>query len=469
MVNVLNSFYGGVSRDDTLFNQGEYVYADGFDITRYPWELRPMPTVMGITTIGTAASVWVPTFICLDWSDVTMGMSDGKIRKTDGTVAYDTTYWQEWIYSTYFGDSSNEYWIFLSNRVLQGTKTDSFTYSGFSSVFNGVTITKPVLWFWEMFFWAATNVKRVDTFGNITDVYENDLPSNTRVTWVTINWGYLRVYYARTNSGSDGWQLDIIDIGSLTVAYSVKLPFNPSSLVSANDFDFVLGGRDLYKCSGIQFQSLAEQYYSELTDLGTSWYIDGSKFSFTSGYNTMDYTNERLYSITNLDRYIIYGSKHDALPEVFCYGAYDWLNQAHEQIYAINVNKATEDMYVGFSDGSGNIKLWYIPHSTYTAWQNTVNTATIITPYYNFGDYSTLKQLEEIRIGMTSTGEADVYASIDGGAYELVDTIDQTVRGEKIMFYKKDFREISLKIVMSGIIMGRKITNIDIRFTPYGL
>ena len=61
--------------------------------------------------------------------------------------------------------------------------------------------------------------------------------------------------------------MDVIDIGSLTVSYSVKLPFNPSSLVSANDFDFVLVGKDLYKCSGIQYQSICESYYSELCDL----------------------------------------------------------------------------------------------------------------------------------------------------------------------------------------------------------
>lgn len=183
----------------------------------------------------------------------------------------------------------------------------------------------------------------------------------------------------------------------------------------------------------------------------------------------MDYTNERLYSVANLDRYMIYGSKHDGLPEVFCYWAYDWLNQTHSTIHAISVNKATEEMYIAFNDGSNNIKIGYISHGTYTSGTNTVNTATIITPNYNFGDYSTLKQLEEIRIGMTSTGEATVYASIDWASYELVDTIDQTERGEKIMFYKKDFREISLKIVMSGIISGRKLTNIDIRFTPYGI
>ena len=70
----------------------------------------------------------------------------------------------------------------------------------------------------------------------------------------------------------------------------------------------------------------------------------------------MDYTNERLYVITSEDQYIIYGTKNDGLPEVFCYGSRDWLNQSHTTLYCINTNKQTEDLYIAYLDGS-NVKV----------------------------------------------------------------------------------------------------------------
>ena len=46
-------------------------------------------------------------------------MSDGKIRKPDGTLVFDTGVSNSIIYGIYFGDSTDEYWLFLGDRVLQ--------------------------------------------------------------------------------------------------------------------------------------------------------------------------------------------------------------------------------------------------------------------------------------------------------------------------------------------------------------
>ena len=80
------------------------------------------------------------------------------------------------------------------------------------------------------------------------------------------------------------------------------------------------------------------------------------------------------------------------------------------------------------------------------------------------GDYSMIKSIDEIRIGKEGT-TAQLWASIDDGTYELVDTLNQTELYHKILNYKKDFRKISFMIKMYYTV--DRINNIDLRFkTP---
>lgn len=63
----------------------------------------------------------------------------------------------------------------------------------------------------------------------------------------------------------------------------------------------------------------------------------------------------------------------------------------------------------------------------------------------DFGDYSMLKAIDEIRVGKSGTG-GTLWASIDGGAFEQIDELDQTELYNKTMDFKRDFHELALMI-----------------------
>lgn len=118
-------------------------------------------------------------------------------------------------------------------------------------------------------------------------------------------------------------------------------------------------------------------------------------------------------------------------------------------------------IYVGYTANSLN-RLGSI--NTVTNTTTACFEGVYIIPPNDFGDYSVLKSIDEIRIGKEGT-TGQLWASIDDGTYELVDTLNQTELYHKVMSYKKDFRKISFMIKMYSTV--DKINNIDLRFkTP---
>lgn len=111
--------------------------------------------------------------------------------------------------------------------------------------------------------------------------------------------------------------------------------------------------------------------------------------------------------------------------------------------------------YVSYLSG-GEYRLWRVnsndPLATAYEW-------IYVMKANDFGDYSMLKAIDEIRVGKSGTG-GTLWASIDGGDFEQIDDLDQTELYNKTIDFKRDFHELALMVKTTGCV----VRNIDVIF-----
>lgn len=454
MTNVVNQFQGGIWQDDNFVSVWQSIYSHGIDITRNPWELKLMPPIevqSGYTETPTTTSIFSP-----ETGTIWFGTSDWKVKAfTSGATIQDTGFTldvMDWI--LFLG----KFYIFTGRYVFKTTYT-SGSLSSLSTWYDpwvNEWYHHPVIYQGgEMYFPSGKNVKYTDSTGVIQTLFTTDFSSNVRA--VSVQWNTLRIYTENL--------ISIVDIGSKTVSYSQVLPFVTNGVKSDGNVDYVTTDADeLYICSGLEWRKIAE--YTNSDTLNN--YLNIPKFTFKSSVQStcISVANGRVYTLDRItDRLLMYGKKMEWLPNSFSYWPIHDNQSIWPTIYPITNFSAIfaqgNIIYIGYTANSLN-RLGSI--------NTTTNTTTAcfewvyIIPPMDFGDYSMLKSIDEIRIGKEWT-TAQLWASIDDWAYEFVDTLNQTELYHKVMNYKKDFRKISFMIKMYSTV--DKIMNIDLRFkTP---
>lgn len=456
MVNFINSFYGGMSQDDSLMWKGQYVYSDWFDISRYPSQIKPMCDLSYVSSnLFTSEIRW---FFGADVWQEWLGTADGKIYRIDGTLIDDlwfTSAVYAWIYF------HNYFYVFTTDRVIR------YTYAAGSLTWQATVRTltqpsaRPVIYAGSIMFYAgwltsSNNVTYIDNTDVAYDLFTVDL--STQVTGVSIQGNYLRVYTLDS--------IVIVDIGSKTVSYTIKIPFQPTWVTSTTNIDYVTSPAwELFVCSGLDYKQIAEKTYSDI--LYAAWINAWVKYDFNDSYsqNSITYSNDRLYVIDNNSTYVVYGSMNEWTQKSLFYWLVNSSLATFDEVTALYAS--WNSLYIAWRDWT-NYRAWVIDHNNYSnIAASRCSQATIITPALDFWDYSIQKALDEIRVWME--GQGTLWASFDGGAFVKIGTLNQTELYQKIMGYKKNFRDVALMVKLTNNTYASRLSNIDIRFTNFNI
>jgi hypothetical protein len=227
--------------------------------------------------------------------------------------------------------------------------------------------------------------------------------------------------------------------------------------VTTNDYE-------LYACSGLQFEKIAERQTSII--VWAAFPTDSEKYDFQEWLNTQNITfhNGRLYAIDRQWKYIIYGTQQRSLPKALCYWSPHFSTDTDDTFNEITAISA---------ESGGTLRLAWNTWSVYqVGYVQTNDTSSVRCPEWilitsptDLWDYSLMKTINEIRVWMEWQGE--LWASLDWGDFELAWTLDQTELYQKIMDYKKNFREISLMVKLNDTDQDAVLQNIDLRFTSF--
>jgi len=457
-MNYQNQFQWGMGQDDNLLAVGQCIYSHGIDTTRVPSEIRLMAGIedfASVTETQPITSIFSPVA-----GTVWFGTSDGKIKDTWGGTIADTWAWIPIIDACLF---LGNFYVFTRAIVYKYTYTAWVLSSKTTFVAAWSTsryYRHPVIFHgWEMYFpqteTKTNNIGYTDSTGVLQTLFSTDFSQDVRA--LTIQGSTLRIYTENV--------LSIMDIGSKTITYSQLLPFVVNGAKSDGKVDYVTTDSDeMYVLSGLEWRKLAEFQQSDLTDQVTG--LTGSKFTFkTSKEATALATgNSRVFTLDRLEaKYLIYGKKMEWLPNAFCYwpiytalDAIDPIN--YELITTFHAVFQQDDItYVSYLSG-GEYRIWRVNSNDPLA---TANEWIYVMKANDFGDYSMLKAIDEIRVGKSGTG-GTLWASIDGWAFEQIDDLDQTELYNKTMDFKRDFHELALMVKTTGCI----VRNIDVRYTP---
>lgn len=457
-MNYQNQFQWGMGQDDNLLATGQCIYSYWIDTTRVPSEIRLMAGIEDFASVTETQPI-TSIFSPVTWT-VWFWTSDGKIKDTWGWEITDTWAWIPIIDACLF------LWYFyvFTRRIVYRYSYSSGTLSSKTTfVPDGGTnryYRHPVIFHgWEMYFpqteTKTNNVGYTDSTGVLQTLFSTDFSQDVRA--LTIQGSTLRIYTENV--------LSIMDIGSKTITYSQTLPFVVNGAKSDGNIDYVITDSDeMYIMSGLEWRKLAEYQQSDLTEQ-VPW-ITGWKFTFKTSKEatTLAVWDTRVFTIDRLQpRYLIYGKKMEWLPSAFCYWpiytALDAIDPINYQLittfYAVfQQNNTTYVSYLSW----GEYRLWRVksnePFATAYEW-------IYVMKANDFGDYSVLKAIDEIRVGKSGTG-GTLWASIDGGAFEQIDDLDQTELYNKTIDFKRDFHELALMVKTTGCI----VRNIDVRFTP---
>lgn len=451
MTNIVNQFQGGMWQDDHFVSIGQSIYSHGINITQTPWELKLMPPIevqSGYTEDELTTSIFSP-----ENGTIWYGTGGGLVKNfTSGATVQDTGFTldvMDWILFLW------KFYIFTGRYVFKTTYT-SGALSSLSTWYDpwvNEGYHHPVVYQGgEMYFPSGKNVKYTDSTGVIQTLFTTDFSNNVRA--VSVQGNTLRIYTENL--------LSIVDIGSKTVSYSQVLPFVTNGVKSDGKVDYVTTDWDeLYVCSGLEWRKIAEYTNSDALNN----YLNIPKFTFKSSVQStcIAVANGRVYTLDRIsDRLLIYGKKMEGLPQSFSYWPIHDNQSIGATIYPITNFSAVfaqgNIIYVGYTANSLN-RLGSI--NTITNTTTACFEWVYIIPPNDFGDYSILKSIDEIRVGKEGT-TGQLWASIDDGTYELVDTLNQTELYHKVTTYKKDFRKISFMVKMYSTV--DKITNIDLRF-----
>lgn len=452
MTNVVNQFNWGMSQDDNLFALGQSIYSHWFDITKCPWELKLMPPISVVSSVEAnwpVASIFSPENTLI-W----YGTDDWFVRNfSDGATVIDTGGGRQIMdWCLFLGN----FYIF-SDRYVYKTTYTSGSLGSLSTWYDPWLAEwwhHPVIYQWgEMYFPSGKNVKYTDSTGTIQTLFSTDFSYNVR--WLSVQGSNLRIYSEKL--------LSIVDIGSKTVSYSQVLPFTVTWVTADWDIDYVTTDADeMYACSGLSVSKVAQYDNSD-----TLWNTDYSsvKFSFKSSQfeKCITSSNWRIYTLDRVtERAMWYGKKMNGLKNAFYYlpihdnqsiGATVYPIQSFSSVFAMN-NKVYLSYKANDIERTGSIDLNDTSNACYE-W-------VYIVPEVHFGDFSMLKQIDEIRVGKTWVG-GQLWASINWDDFELVGNLDQTELEQKFTMYKKDFRKIGFMFKLYAI--NDKIMNLDLRFT----
>lgn len=449
MVNFINQFSGWMSQDDQFIGEWQYIYAHWYDVTRSPWEFKPMPPIVEefdnwIYTGNYPITSIFPDAFDTGW--VWCGTEDWKIKDLTWTTVADVGTVTPIVDATLF---LGKYYVFTPDSIYKYTPSGgSLTSKVDITAPMGSFYTHPVIYQgWEMYYPNNYNVFFIDSTEVQQTLFTTDF--SRRVRWVSIQGSNLRVY--------TDFLLSIVDIGSKTVSYSQVLPFSINGVKSDGLVDYVITDtHEMYACSGLEYRKICE---SEKSDTLGNYTANNTKFTFKShrGATTISIANDRVYTIdNNAPRFLIYGKKMSGLPSAFSY----W--PVHTDIWWAITNFTSilcfnNTIYVGYTFAWNN-RLWSIDLSS----TNTCYESVLITAENDFGDFSLEKQLNEIRIGKEWT-TGTLWASIDGATFEQADSLDQTEIENKTIDYKPIFRKIALMFKLNS--STDKVINADVRFT----
>ena len=448
MVNVLNQFSGWMSQDDQFIGKWQCIYAHGFDVTRTPWELKAMPPIVEDfdNSIFTGDYEITSIFPNATGTDVWCGTADGKVRDLTGTQIVDVGTVTPIIDATLF---LGKYYVFTPWDLYKYTPSGGWLWTPVTITISvGSFNCHPVIYQGgEMYFANNNNVYYLDS----TEVLQTLFSTNFTypVRGVSIQGYNLRIY--------TDYLLSIVDIGSKTVTYSQVLPFVINGVKSDWIVDYVITDTDeMYICSWLEYRKVCEKTYS---DTLANYSAYPSKFTFKTHRwaTTLSVANGRVYTIDkNAPRFLIYGKKMEWLPNAFSYWpVHNELGVAITNFSAIYAEK--NKIYVAYTSASKN----YVGTIDVTS-QDTCYEAVYITPENDFGDFSLEKQMNEIRVGKEGT-TATLWASVDWGTFEQIDTLDQTEIEQKTMDFKTVFRKLALMFKLNS--SSDKIINADVRFT----
>ena len=447
----INQFFWGMSQDDMLYSKGQCIYSHGIDVTRSPSQIKLMNELTRVYT-STVEVCWI---FSPEQSTVWFGTSDGKIKDAaNGNTIIDTGFSERIIDGCLF---LGNFYAFTPFKVFKFT----YTAGALSSQSTWLNWTgqyrHPVIFDgWEMYFptTASTgkNVSYTDSTGVLQTLFTTNFSNNVRA--LTISGTSLRVYSENL--------LSIVDLGTKTVTYSQQLPFVVNSAKSDGNVDYVITDNDeMYVLSGLEFKKLSEFYDSNT--LG-NYISDSNKFTFLSGVQntTLSVGNGRVYAIdgSSQNKFYIYGKKMEWVPNSFSYWPiHDSSTSAVTTVHSIFAQG--NKVYVGYQIGSsyyiGFVN--YDPSVTQTCYEG-----VMIFPEFDAGDYSLIKNLDEIRVGKTGT-TGQLWLSIDWGAFTQIDTLNQTEFENKTLneSVKKEFREMALMVKLYS--SNDSIKNISVRYS----
>ena len=447
-MNIASNFSGWMSQDDFFVGKWQSIYSHGIDLLRSPSELKLMPWIEKSAFHDTSMQV---TSIFSPVADlVWYARSDGWIREYETgngviQISNPSQIISNWI--LFLGN----FYIF-TDRYVYKTTYSAGALSGISTWYDPWTNEwwhHPVSYQGgEMYFPSGKNVKYTDSTGTLQTLFSVDFSNNVR--GLSIQGSNLRIYSDKL--------ISIVDIGTKTVSYSQVLPFTPTGVTTDWIIDYVTtDSNELYTCSGLEWRKIAGKTLSPQLEA----YTNSPKFTFTTSKFSpcISYSNGVLYTINQEeDRIMAYGRKMEWIPNAFAYlpvtsAQTTTLINEFSCVFALN-----GEVYTGHKVGS-DYQVWRMSY-TRSEW-NCANGVYIIPPT-DFGDYSILKQIEEIRVGKTGTG-GELWCSINEATFELVGALDQTDLEQKFMTYKKDFRQISFMIKLSA--SSDVVRNIDLRFT----
>jgi len=449
-MNILSDFSGWISQDDFFVGKGQCIFQQGIDTINFPSELRLMPQV---NYESAGVWEWCTSIFSPEWDYIWYGAEDWKVKDwTTDAVKMDTLDTRDvtdWILFR------GNFYIF-SNLYVYKTTYSSGTLSALSTFHthsSAYEYCHPVDYQWILlFFWSWKTIKYTDS----TWVLQTLDIINKTIRWLSISGNYLRVYTEDS--------IALVDVGTKTVSYSQSLPFVPNGVTTDGIIDYVTTDTDeLYICSGLEWRKLAGK--TDSNTLG-NYATSDTKFTFKGSTwpKGTAFASGKLYAIERTSgRVLMYGSKMQWLPQQFQYlPAHDASTTWWVDIYPIEspvtVYAKNNTVYYSYTTDWGN-RRWQIDFS-YTVW-GTCYEGIYIAPPTDFGDFSIIKSIDEIRIGKVGTA-GELWCSIDWANFELVGNLDQTDIEQKFISYKKDFREISFMIKLYS--SADRFKNLDLRY-----
>lgn len=447
MVNILQNMSGGMSQDDFFVGKWQSIYSHWIDIVNSPSELKLMPFLDYDTSHDTSLEV-TSIFSPENWR-VYYGQSDGWIMEYNvwGRIQISNPWFTISDGCLFLGN----FYIFTTRYVYKTTYTNG-ALSAISTWYDPGSAEwyhHPAIYQGgEMYFPSGKNVKYTNSTGTLQTLFSTNFSNNVR--WVTISGSNLRVYTDNL--------IAIVDIGSKTVSYSQVLPFIVTWVKSDGNVDYVTTqSNELYICSGLEWRKIAGRVESPQL----SAYIDPNKFTFKSSqdYSSISTANGVVYTLDQeMPRILIYGRKMEWLPNAFSYwpithGATGNYIEDFSAVFSTN-----NELYVAYRESG----LYRFAVMTMVGSSGFCTEWIYITPPTDFGDYSMLKAIDEIRVGKTGTW-GELWCSINEWDYEKIGDLDQTELEQKFMEFKRDFRQISFLIKLTS--SSDVIKNIDLRFT----